>query len=101
MNINVNVIADRINRAARGAEGQESDHYGRFLAVRRAVVRALRREFDLPRHGLAPASVFNAASKFARCVSELPGWESSWDAADRAIRPALRRLSRRAKKGTL
>lgn len=37
----------------------------------------------------------------ARCIAEVPGWESTWETADRAIRPALRRMVKRAQRGTL
>lgn len=94
-------LSARIYRAAWGAASQECDDYGRFKAVRGAVVRALRRELGLPRHGLAPVSVFNAAHKYALNVAEFPGWDESWEYADRGIRPALRRMVRRAKRGTL
>jgi hypothetical protein len=101
MNTNISSISERVYIAARGAESQESDDLGRFLAVRGAVVRALRREFGLPRHGLAPITVFHAAHKYADCVAVFPGSADHWAAAERGIKPALRRMARRAKKGTL
>jgi hypothetical protein len=70
-------------------------------AIRRAFIRVVRRELGLPRQGLAPLAVFCAAEKYAHASYYMRGWEATFEAADAAARPTLRRLVRRARKGTL
>ncbi|MDY0071846.1 MAG: hypothetical protein RBR77_04270 [Thauera sp.] len=105
MNTNTNTntakLALRIYNAACNAAYDESDKYGRYIAARRAIVRAIRRELGLPKHGFAPVTVFNAASKYASVIAAAPFSEESWYFVDVTIRPKLRRMIRRAKKGTL
>ena len=99
------VLSARIARSARAAiipvaGGSEGDSDA-WHSIRNAVVRAMRRELGLPRHGLAPVAVLKSACKYADIAYFMRGWESSFAAADAAIKPALRRFVRRARKGTL
>ncbi|MCX2802269.1 hypothetical protein OQJ68_10775 [Microbulbifer thermotolerans] len=71
-----------------------------------AVVRVLRRTLGLSRHGLAPESVFRLAVRVAERLDELY-WDSR-ESTPAIVREVLservrsiRRLIRRARKGTL
>lgn len=94
-------LSARIARATRAAARHAASDMDAWHEIRRAFIRAVRRELGLPQHGLAPLAVFCAAEKYAHASYFMRGWASTFDAADAGARPTLRRLVRRARKGTL
>jgi len=94
-------LAARVAFAARRSATQTASDMDAWHAIRRAVIRAIRRELGLPRQGLAPLAVLCAAEKYAHVAYYMRGWESTFEVADEGIKPALRRFVRRARKGTL